>query len=183
MYIKIVKYFFNILLILTIALSAVSCDWLLEIFGEDVSSDMPEPTGIVGTYEGIIYLKNETERPIAIEHNLDSSNAESSTTVLEVGESIAIHQKQIEVEEFHNGPIEIDDEFCKNYLDGLGLHSYIKVWNINGTLLKEWLYNNYNPSTKNPFDEWYYNLEKKGINDYILFQWTFSIKEWLFVED
>lgn len=183
MYIKIMKYFFNIVLILTIALSAVSCDWLLELFGEDVGGNMPEPTGIVGTYEGIIYLKNETERPIAIEHNLDSSNAESSTTVLEVGESIAIHQKQIEVEESHNGPIEIDDEFCKNFLDGLGTHSYIRVWNIDGTLLKEWLYKNYNPSTKNPFDEWYYNLEKKGINDYILFQWTFSIKEWLFKED
>ena len=44
MYIKIMKYFFNILLILTIALSAVSCDWLLEIFGEEVGGNMPEPS-------------------------------------------------------------------------------------------------------------------------------------------
>ena len=67
-----------------------------------------------------------------------------------------------------------DDDYCRKYLRDLRDDSYIKIYDTDSVLLKEWDIRSYDPAEPNPFDCNYY--------DYSLYDEQYgTYHEWVFV--
>lgn len=110
-----------------------------------------------------INFANDTERTIIIEHNLGET---------EVCEEVASHKKIDIVHDYvyltkrYDGTIqgdekgetgyEIGKDFGREYIGNYGSDSYVRIYDADHYLIKEWKIYGCDSSIKNPFDYQYY---------------------------
>lgn len=154
----------------------------------------PKSNSVVNNHTHIIFA-NETERVIIVEHNLAGT---------EVCEEVAPSARMVIISDFvyltkkYDGTIEgdlygatgyeIGGNFGREYIGNYAYGSYVRIYDANHYLIREWYMDSYDPLLRNPFDVQYYEYDStrstppdvtrweqaEEVNEYV---WTFYIDE------
>lgn len=175
-------------LLMSIALSATSCDNIIDFFFEDPpQNDLP--------YEevGLIYIDNDTDQVLRLELNYGDSDMDDvhiasgcEAGVLKIDGDMRIHHivssyiyNEANEKEYLSGAENlITGDYIEKYIESIADDSFLKIYNDDGELLCEWSKADYDSVMKNPFDSSYYNYKMKNESEKrSLHIWRFTVTD------
>ena len=166
-------------LLMSIVLSATSCEKIIDFFFEDPpQNDLP--------YEevGLIYIDNDTDQVLRLELNYGDSDMDDvhiasgcEAGVLKIDGDMRIHHivtsyvyNEANEKEYLSG--------AENLITGDYIEKYIESLADDGELLCEWSKADYDSVMKNPFDSSYYSYKMKNESEKrCLHIWRFTVTD------
>ena len=174
-------------LIICFTLVSVSCDFfIIDDMVEAWIENNEERKYQLNINRATIYLNNGTDDVLYIEYNRRIYGCKHSDEVIfaevpssyymvcHIDDLTYINKRGKKKYKDSQSLYDIDDDYCRKYLRDLRDDSYIKIYNTDSVLLKEWDIRSYDPAEPNPFDCNYY--------DYSLYDEQYgTYHEWVFV--
>lgn len=173
---------FSYIVVGLIALSSVSC---ISLAINEIETNIEEKRTLYVEHVSI-YLENMTQSALIVEYNRDVYGFLNVLDVahvavppnyllcLHIDDLTYVYKFKRKVYKDSHSLYDIDDDYCRKYLRDLRDDSYIKIYDTDSVLLKEWDIRSYDPAEPNPFDCNYY--------DYSLYDEQYgTYHEWVFV--